>query len=75
MQEIIDLYIRLYEAMGGRMKQSKILFYCWKWIYKNREKVIIEIEVELIVYREKIQQINVYESTIILIVHLAPALN
>ena len=35
MQLIMDLYTKLYEATGGKIQQMKIMFYCWKWIYKN----------------------------------------
>ena len=34
MQVIIDLYTRLYEAMGRKIQQQKIMYYCWKWVYE-----------------------------------------
>ena len=55
MQRLMDLYTRLYEATRGKIQQEKINFYCWKWNYKNCEKVIEDIQAELIVHGDNIK--------------------
>jgi len=74
MQMIMDLYTKLYEATGGKIQQTKILFYCWQWVYKNGKQVIHQIEAELTVHGEKINAISVSESTRTLGVYLNPSL-
>ena len=75
MQEIMNLYTKLYEATGGKIQQAKIFFYCWRWVYKNGRKVIEEIRAELVVHSEHIQQMKITESTRTLGVHMTPSLN
>jgi len=75
MQLIMDLYTKLYEATGGKIQQTKIMFYCWKWIYENGKQKIIQLQANLLVHDEIIQSIDVTKATRTLGVHLTPSLN
>ena len=75
MQMIIDLYTKLYEVTGGKIQQTKIMFYCWKWIYKKRMQKIIQLNAVIKVYGEIIKEIDVNKSTRTLGVYLTPALS
>ena len=75
MQRIIDEHTRLYEATGGKMQQSKILFYCWRWTHKNGVKEIEQITAELEVHGEQIKQLDIIDSTRTLGVHVTPTLS
>ena len=33
-QTLMDIYTHLYEATGGKIQESKIKYYCWKWKYE-----------------------------------------
>ena len=39
-QLLIDIYTRLYKATKGKIQESKIMYYCWKWIYERGVKKI-----------------------------------
>ena len=71
----MDLYTKLYEATGGKIQQTKIMFYCWKWIYENGKQKIIQLQANLLVHDEIIQSIDVTKATRTLGVHLTPSLN
>ena len=71
----MDLYTKLYKATGRKIQQTKILFYCWWWVYRNRKQEIQQIEAELTVHGEKIKAISVIESTHTLGVYLNPVLS
>ena len=75
MQLIMDLYTKLYEATGGKIQQTKIMFYCWQWFYENGDQKIMKLEAKIEVHGEQIQLIDVKQSTRTLGVHLTPALN
>ena len=74
MQQIIDQCTKLHEATGGKIQQDKMMFYFWKWCYCNVEKIIKQVEAELIVHGEKTRSIPIKTSTMTLGAHLAPAL-
>ena len=38
MQEVMNTYTGLCEATGGKTQQTKIIFCCWHWVYKNGDK-------------------------------------
>ena len=38
-QLIMNYCMKLHEATEGRVQQSKIMFYCWKWVHRNGEKI------------------------------------
>ena len=44
-------------------------------MYKNGEKILEELEAELVVYRETIQKVDIYKSTRILGVYISPLLS
>ena len=71
----MDMYTRLYEATGGKIQESKILYYYWKWCYESGVRVIRPVEVILFVYGEKIESISPTESTRTLGVHINPLLS
>jgi len=71
----MDIYTKLYEAIGGKIQQTKIIFYCWKWIYENGLQRIIQLDAKIIVNDEEIKSIDVNRSTRTLGVHLTPSLN
>ena len=50
------------------------MFYCWKWHYCNGEKIIKQVEAELIVHGEKTRSIQIKISTRTLGTHLTRAL-
>ena len=75
MQMIMDIYTKLYEATGGKIQQTKIMFYCWKWIYKNGKQNIIQLNATIVVHGETIKAIDVSQSTRTLGVHLNPAIS
>ena len=71
----MDIYTKLYEATGGKIQQTKIMFYCWKWIYKNGKQNIIQLNATIVVHGETIKAIDVSQSTRTLGVHLNPAIS
>ena len=73
-QEIIALYVKLYEATGVRIQEEKIMFYCWCYRMKNGERIIEQIKATIIIYGKEITQIDVNESTRTLGVYVTPAL-
>ena len=73
-KEIIDLYVRLYEATGAKIQKEKVKFYCWKYIMVNGDRRIEQIEVNIKIKNQEIEQINVYETTRTLGVYVTPAL-
>ena len=75
MQLLMDMYTRLYEATGGKIQESKILYYCWKWGYEKGRRLIKQVETELFVYGERIECIEPTKSTRILGVHINPSLS
>ena len=70
----MDQQMKLYEATGGKMQQDKIMFYCWKWCYCNGEKIIKQVEAEIIVHGEKTRSIQIKTSIRTLGMHLTLAL-
>ena len=74
MQQIMDQYTKLHEAIGGKTQQEKIMFLCWAWCYCNVEKTMKQVETELVVHEDKTRCIQTKRSTRMLGVHLAPAL-
>jgi len=71
----MDLYTKLYEATGGKIQQSKIMFYCWQLIYEHGIQKIIQLEATILVHNEIIKSIDVNTSTRALGIHLIPALS
>ena len=71
----MDTYTKLYEATGGKIQQTKIMFYAWQWIYKNGIKLINNIKSKLIVHNTQVIQLNANEATRTLGMHVAPNLN
>ena len=53
MQKIMDQCTKLYEVTGGEIKQGKTMFCCWTWRCCNEEKIIKQVEAELMVHGEK----------------------
>ena len=74
MQLLMNLYTRLYEATGGKIQESKILYYCWKLIYENGVKKIVAIDAHLEVHEQVIEMESIFKSTRTLGVHINPAL-
>ena len=66
----MNIYTNLFEATSRNIQQDKILFYCQQQKYEKREKVIQDIEAELIVHGLKINQMKVNESVRTLGVHM-----
>ena len=50
MQTSMNICTKLHEATVGKTQQEKILLYCWWWKKEKGEKVIEDIEDELIVH-------------------------
>jgi len=73
-QEIIALYIKLYEVTGARIQEEKVIFYCWCYRIKNGERIIEQIKATIIIHGKEITQIDVNESICTLGVHVTPAL-
>ena len=66
----MNIYTRLYEATEGKIQESKILYYYWKWCYENGVRVIKQVEIELFVHEERIVSVVPTESTRTLGVHI-----
>jgi len=75
MQKIMENYTTLYEATGGQIQESKVMFYCWEWKYINGKQQITQQEAEIAVRDEKIKSIPINEATRTLGVHINPALS
>ena len=75
MQAIMEIYTILYEATGGQIQESKVMFYCWEWKYVIRKQQIKQKEAEIAVREEKIKSIPLNEATRTLGVHINPALS
>ena len=75
MQAIMKQYTELYEATGGKIQESKILYYCWQWRYENGRQYIQQKEVRLEVHNVEIKPIKVEEATRTLGVHISPAIS
>ena len=73
--EIIDLYVRLYEATGAKIQEEKVKFYWWKYEMEGGVQIIKQIEAEINIHHKKIAQININESTRTLGVHVTPSLS
>ena len=73
-QEIIALYVKLYEATGARIQEEKVMFYCWYYRMKNGERIIEQIKATIIIHGKEITQIDVNESIRTLGVYVTPAL-
>ena len=70
----MDLYIRLYEATEGKIQESKIMYYCWKWIYEKGVKKIVALSTHLEVHDQVIKMENIFKSMRTLEVHIIPSL-
>ena len=75
MSKIMESCTKLCKATRGKIQLNKIVFYCWRWAYQNREQTIEQLEATVIVYGEKIKSIPVMSSIRTLGVCLNPALN
>ena len=74
-QEAMNTYTGLYEATGGKLQQTKIMFYYWRWVHENGVKEIEELSATLVVYEEQTQKIETYKSTRTLEVQVTPILD
>ena len=74
MQHIMDQYTTLHEAKDGKIQQDKIISCYWKQHCCNAEKMIKQVEAELVVQGEQTRSIQIKTSTRTLGMHLAPAL-
>ena len=75
MQQLMDIYTRLYEAIGGKIQESKIIYYCWKWIYEKGVKKIRTLNAQLEVHNKVIEIVDISKSTRTLDVHITFSLN
>ena len=71
----MNLYTKLYKVTGGKIQETKMMFYFWKWIYENSNQKIVQLDANIEVHGEKIKSIDVNTSTRTLGVHLTPALS
>ena len=55
MQRVMDTCTHLYKATGGKIQQTKIMCYCWRWAHHNGNTLIEELEAELVVHVEQTQ--------------------
>ena len=55
MQQMLDIYNRLHRATGGQIEETKITFQSWQWKWKQGQKIIQNIENELIVNNKKLE--------------------
>ena len=74
-QEIINLYVRLYEAIGAKIQEEKAMFYCWRYRMINGERIIEQIEAVIIIHDTEIVQIDINESTRTLGIYVTPTLS
>ena len=75
MQDILQKYTSLYEAIGGFVQYDKTSHYSWVWKRINGKKTIKDIEVELKENDRVIDQIPVKIASRILGVFIIPSMN
>ena len=46
-QAIIDLHMRLCEAIGAKMQEEKVKFYCWCYEMEGGIRIIEQIQAEI----------------------------
>ena len=69
-QIILDKYTRLFQATGGVVEPQKINYFCQKWIRRNRQLTIYNINTTLEINEEIINQKNVNDAIRIYGVHV-----
>ena len=52
---MLDVYDRLHGATGGQIEETKTTFQSWQWKWKQGQKIIQNIENELIVNNKKLE--------------------
>lgn len=75
MKTVMNMHTANYKATRGKTQQTKILHYCWRLVHQNGNKIIEELDADLVVYRERIKHANANKSTRTLGVHLTPSLS
>ena len=53
-QEIIDMYVKLYEATSAKIQEEKVKFYCWQYRMINGERVIEQVQVIIWIHQKAI---------------------
>ena len=48
-QQILDMYNRLYGATGGYVQEDKTTYFAWKWCWKKGEKIIKNLKETLVI--------------------------
>ena len=61
-QLIMKSHCALCEATGGKLQQSKIVFYFWQWVHRNGKQVIEQKQAAIEVHNEVIKSIAVDQS-------------
>ena len=74
-QRIIDNYTALCKVTEGRIQEEKVLMCSWKWNYKDRQRYIEEIEVEILIYGKIVKRVKIDESSKLLGVYISPTLS
>ena len=69
MQEIINYYLNMHEATGGKVQKDKLIVCGWKWKNDRIAKAPINAKKN----EEKVRMINVKDSVKTLGVHISPS--
>ena len=69
MQEIVNYYVTICEATGGKAQKEKVTMFIWKW--KNNK--IVEVPMNVRMREETINRINVKDSVKTLGVYVSPS--
>ena len=72
MQQIINIYDKLYGATGGYIEDKKSTYYAWQWHWKQGQKIAKEIIEQLWVNERLIKQTSIKESVKSLGIYINP---
>ena len=74
MQLLLNVYNKLYRVTGGYIEDQKTNYYRWKWHWKQGEKVMKRIKIELWLNEKRLNEIIHTESVKSLGIYINPAL-
>ena len=49
MQSILNTYSQLYKATGSHIKHQKTMYYCWKWMWQQGKKILVDVDINIVI--------------------------